>query len=302
MATEFLRFPAHAGRRDDPPRELLLPAALLILCIDIVWCVVAGWRIPPRQLLLGAAGCAAPLALLAMPRYRNDFRVRSICTAAAQFVFFTNVAALLSYLVVSTHAPLADATFARWDRWLGFDWPGLYRWLHDRPRLDEALAWAYGSALFQMAFLIVYLSLRRQRARLVEFFNVVVIAFVVTTVIAGWLPAAGAAKFYWPAVHADLAMWSDFEPLRAGTLKSFDLLRTQGLFSFPSFHTVTAVALAYAMRRSRLFPLFLVLNALVIAATPTHGGHYLVDVLAGLATVAAAIAASRSRPMRRTRR
>jgi hypothetical protein len=295
MATESVRFPKFAARADRMPRRLLLPAALAFLCLDLAWCLAARWTIAPRELLLGLAMCAGPLAPLIAVRYRRDPRLRALCVDTAQFMLFSHAAALFSYLVVSTGAPLVDARLARWDRWLGFDWPALYRWLHARPALDALLGVAYDSALPQMAFVILYGNLANRRARVIEFFNVVVLAFVVTTVVAGFAPAAGAAKLHAAEVHANLALWADFEPLRAGLLKSFSLLHAQGLYAFPSFHTVIAVALAYALRGTRPFSWFVALDALMIAATPIHGGHYLVDVLAGGATAALAIAAARSR-------
>jgi hypothetical protein len=295
MATESSRCPDLATPPAHAPRALLLPAALAILCVDLVWCVLARWTIAPRELLFGLVTCAGPLLLLAPARYRRDPRLRGLGLDAAQFVLFTHAAALLSYLVVSTDAPLADARFAAWDRALGFDWPALYLWLRARPALDTLLGVAYDSALPQMAFLILYCNFAGRRARLTGFFNVLVLAFVVATLVAGCAPAAGAAKFHQAATQANLALWTDFEPLRAGTLKSFSLLRAQGLYAFPSFHTVTAIALAWAVRGTRLWPWCVALNALLIAATPTHGGHYLVDVLAGAATAAFAITVASSR-------
>ena len=70
------------------------------------------------------------------------------------------------------------------------------------------------------------------------------------------------------------------------------ILMTQvnGLITFPSFHAALGLILIYVTRGIRvLFPISLGLNVLMIAATPTVGGHYFVDVLAGLAVVPLAI-------------
>jgi membrane-associated phospholipid phosphatase len=67
------------------------------------------------------------------------------------------------------------------------------------------------------------------------------------------------------------------------------MANAQGLISIPSFHAIMAVLVAYAMRGTRLFFPFLILNAAVMLSTPTRGGHYLVDVLAGVVTVTIAI-------------
>ena len=56
-----------------------------------------------------------------------------------------------------------------------------------------------------------------------------------------------------------------------------------------------ALLLAYAMRATVLLPVFVVLNAAMLASTPVDGGHYLVDVLAGAALAIGLIALERSR-------
>ena len=80
-----------------------------------------------------------------------------------------------------------------------------------------------------------------------------------------------------------VATVSDFDLLRNGTMRHFDLARIQGLVSFPSYHSALAVFFAYSLRRVRLlFPLALLLNVTMLISTPTQGGHYLVDVFGGL--------------------
>ena len=61
-----------------------------------------------------------------------------------------------------------------------------------------------------------------------------------------------------------------------------DFSQLQGLVTFPSFHTVLAVIISYAMRVSRILAtLTIPLNCIVIAGTITEGGHHLTDVIAG---------------------
>ena len=57
---------------------------------------------------------------------------------------------------------------------------------------------------------------------------------------------------------------------------------------------VVAMLFAYAMRHvRRLFPIFIVLNTLMVISTPSHGGHYVVDVVAGVAVGVLAVWISR---------
>ena len=55
-----------------------------------------------------------------------------------------------------------------------------------------------------------------------------------------------------------------------------------------------AILFVYAMRRQRLaLAVFVPLNVLLLAATPTVGGHYLVDLSAGAIIAVASIAVTR---------
>lgn len=82
-----------------------------------------------------------------------------------------------------------------------------------------------------------------------------------------------------------------YDGLRDGTLTILDWSHIDGLVTFPSFHTTAAILLAWSMRNVPIARwVFLVLNILMIVATPTHGGHYLIDVLAGAVLAVASIA------------
>ncbi|WP_157696128.1 phosphatase PAP2 family protein [Caballeronia temeraria] len=51
----------------------------------------------------------------------------------------------------------------------------------------------------------------------------------------------------------------------------------------PSFHTALAVLFTYSLARFRwLLCIAIPLNVTMIISTPTQGGHYLADVVAGL--------------------
>jgi membrane-associated phospholipid phosphatase len=64
----------------------------------------------------------------------------------------------------------------------------------------------------------------------------------------------------------------------------------QGLVSLPSYHAAMGLLFIWAFRHVRLlFPAAVVLNIALLASTPTHGGHYLVDVIAGLLVCAVMI-------------
>jgi len=80
--------------------------------------------------------------------------------------------------------------------------------------------------------------------------------------------------------------------LRGGGPLSFDLSRLQGLISFPSYHTVLAVLLTYAHRRSLLLAPIALVNGIMLFSIPSYGGHYLIDIIAGAAVALLAISAT----------
>lgn len=95
--------------------------------------------------------------------------------------------------------------------------------------------------------------------------------------------AAGAYVSYGLASPGELATVAHFGQLRDGTMHVFDLGNMQGLVSLPSYHTALALIFVRSMRWTRVgFVVACVLIGLMILSTPTEGGHYLVDMAAGV--------------------
>ena len=267
-----------------------------VLCVDALWMLAAGWSISWRGAavtLLAVGGFGAPLL---MARYRNDLRISTTARAAALLTLFMAAASTFSYLVVSTGAPLVDAQLAALDHAIGFRWMALHDWLQSHASIRAALAFAYASGLPQLAFVVVFLGFTARADRLDEFMRLFIAATLLTVLISGLLPAAGAWKHFAFTPSPDLATLSHFEPLRDGSLRHIPLEQMQGIISIPSLHTAMAVLLAWAMRGIRVLgPLFALLNLAMVASTPIDGGHYLVDVIAGAALAGALIALERRR-------
>jgi membrane-associated phospholipid phosphatase len=81
--------------------------------------------------------------------------------------------------------------------------------------------------------------------------------------------------------------------MRNGGSASFALGQLRGIVTFPSYHTVLAILFTYAHRSRRSFPVFLIINCLMLVSIPSEGGHYLSDVLAGAGLAVVAIVAAR---------
>jgi len=268
----------------------------IVLCIDAVWLLLAGWSVSGRGVAVLTLGVIACLAPLAIRRYRRDIRIRTTMRFCALLLIFQAAAATLSYLVVSTNAALVDAPLAAWDRALGFDWLALLGWLQAHTRLQALLQLAYSSGLLQLVFVVLFLGFTGRRERLEEFMLLFVAATLLTIGVSGVFPAAGAWKFFADAGPFDLSSLSHFERLRDGRLRDIALDNMQGLISIPSLHAAMAVLLVHAVRSTRVvLPVFAGLDLAMLASTPIAGGHYFVDVLAGGALALALIWLARER-------
>ena len=84
-------------------------------------------------------------------------------------------------------------------------------------------------------------------------------------------------------------------PVRDGILRELDLLNLAGIVTFPSFHACSAVLYAWALWPVWwMRPIALLANGAMLASTPVDGGHYFIDLFAGIAVAVVAIAAARA--------
>ena len=232
------------------------------------------------------------------------------------------LAALTALLCDLMIAPLATTTFtymasalggedyslliADLDRWLGFDWLTNRQAMITSPVMTEVFGAAYNS--FQLQFfalpLLLFLCGGPAQARL--FMNCFILGVVPVAVAATLVPTVDALLWFkqLPADsrgYTGYAVVDHYLMLRQGVMTKLRLVELEGILTFPSFHAVAGCL--FAGFSTALGPLrfaFLGLNALLLAATPGLGGHYLVDVLAGIVIgvglIAAAQAYTRRRP------
>ena len=237
-------------------------------------------------------------------RFRANHEFTQIFLTFIQMLLFSTFGAILSYQLARFDAPLADHYLWAFDRALGFDWMRWMQWLENQPRTAAALRFAYGSLIPQIALLVILLGHDRQLTTL----RTVILAGILTGVtcitISGAVPALG----YPPLMGVRQGQFLNVDPiggivqlhdlvaLRHGQLSAIHLPSLKGIVTFPSYHAGLSLVTAYGFWNCRQgwikWP-GLVLAATTIAATPIIGGHYLADVVAGLAIAAACIVASR---------
>lgn len=266
-----------------------------VSAIDAVWLMLSGIKIN--------FGITLPVVFLFLlvtnlfyTYIRPNSGIATLTTTLAQLLAFTSANLVLIYLTVTSNLPLADQNFDAADAALGLHWPFLFNWVKDRPVVVLIFEVAYYSITPQaVAVPLILVSIGRvDRAR--EFVWLFAITLLIITPIAWLLPAESAWVYYnvtdrIHAYHMDI-----FTALRSGNAKEIVMETAEGVVTFPSFHAALGLILIYVSRGiGILFPCLAILNLLMIASTPTEGGHYFIDVIAGLAMVPIAILILRSK-------
>jgi hypothetical protein len=252
-------------------------------------------------ILLACGGLTCAAHFYRSVRPREHFAV--MCTSLCQVILFTVLGSLFSYLVAREGGPLWDGRLSAWDRFIGFDWLRYVRWLDDHPLLAGALRLAYASLIPQVVLVVLALGFARRVGSLRTVMLAAMACGTVTILLSAFAPAAGNYAFLGlgPRNSQVLHRWAaearDFDALRSGALSVVKLGQMQGIIIFPSYHAGLATITSWGFWVSRLgwvrWP-GVIVGAATVAATPVDGGHYAVDVLAGMIVAAGAVWWARS--------
>jgi hypothetical protein len=233
---------------------------------------------------------------------RRDPQVMFALGSTAQLVMITAVMTPLTYVAGAMSFPVQDANLLAIDRALGLDWRAYVEWVNDRPLLATWLSYGYTMIRWPIFAIPVVLAAAYRFQRLQEFTFAFAAALIVTTIVSAFVPAIGVFQQIGldPATltnidpGAYLAQQRDLGPVRDGTLRELDLLNLAGIVTFPSFHACSAVLYAWALWPVRwMRPITLLANGAMMASTPVDGGHYFIDLFAGIAVAIVAIPAAR---------
>jgi membrane-associated phospholipid phosphatase len=294
---------AGADPSSFPPCFTTWLVAGLIGIVCVLWIVSFGFAFAwPYHLW----PVSYPVGILIVSHYYGRRRaaphIRTMCRAGISsilfFVIYTAVITILSYLVTSLNFPLYDRELAQWDAAIGFDWKAFLGWVNAHPLIGKILIWIYHSSVVQLVVIILLLSITMKISRLQELCDLYVMTSVIAVVLSGLIPAAGAYAYHAPEpmlfnnLNPNAGLWhiEHYEGLRNGSYRLIELGQMQGLVTFPSFHTCFAITLAWCFRDFRwLFPIAIVVSGTVLISTLSEGGHYLVDVLAGIVIAIACI-------------
>ena len=247
-------------------------------------------------------GVCCSLGAFAWWRFRRTAPMRLHTTfvigSLAQVLLTTVIFAPATYVAATFSWPLQDAVLHSFDRALGLEWRAYLDFVNGQPWLGGLLSYGYKMIQWPIFAIPLVLGLCGHVLRLNQFVLAFAMALAVTTVVSAFVPAVAAYAHLGlsPADYgnirplADSEHLPDLQQLRAGTFGPLDITQVTGIVTFPSFHAASCLLYAWAFWPVRwLRPITLTANGLMLAATPIDGGHYFIDVFAGLAVAAAAI-------------
>jgi hypothetical protein len=244
---------------------------------------------------------ALPLAIL-LPNvlfyaWRRVVRPFELTYCLMRYYALGAAALTLSYLAVLTPMPLADPLLARADAALGFDWREWYDVVTDHPWLHAAFDFAYSSMQAQIFLCLLGFPLLGQRRRADEMAWACALSVTPTLALSALLPAESAWAYLGYATNESPSTLLQFLALRGGGMREVAPPDLGGIVTFPSYHAAWAILLPWLLRGTWLFLPALLLNATMLAASVSEGGHYLVDIIGGVLVAGAAVAIIHSVPI-----
>jgi hypothetical protein len=216
---------------------------------------------------------------------------------AAVFAGFTAVSSIFIFALFPLANPLIDPTLIEADAALGYHWPTVVAWLAQYPGFAEVLGYIYHSSLVQILLTIVLLSALSREVALHRFLLVGIVTLVIAVAIWWVIPSVGPSAFQSIPEADRLATGLYFNPAYGQFLLNLVEVGPRqispevitGVVAFPSYHMIMALMVVWFLRGTFAFLPLAGVNTLMIPATLTHGGHHLVDLLAGLVVFALSV-------------
>ena len=231
--------------------------------------------------------------------HRHNPMVVFMLGSTAQIVLITLLMTPITYISAAANLPMMDANLLYLDQMFGLDWRAYFSFIYERPRLINAVVLGYSTISLPVFGIPLVLGATRHYRRLQEFTSAFGLALIVTTIISVFVPAIGTydqlgikpePSIFTPGSYLD--QLRDLPLLRDGSLREIDMKALAGIITFPSFHAAAAVLFLWALWGVWwMRPLALIANSAMLLATPMGGGHYFVDVFAGVAVAVISIAA-----------
>ncbi len=274
---------------------MLWTALSALALVDLETCRALGLSFANWLPFLSSVGGIAAIGLVYGLTGRSA-QIASMANGVLLWMVFSLLAAILTYAAATLGGPLYDNGLAAADAALGLDWLAWYDFIAGHPVLQRLLTLAYSSLLPQILLSVFWFSLVGWEHRNVELLTNAMLAVLLTTLLFHLFPALGPgiAMASFREAYVD-----ELVSLRGGSLPLVNVMHLKGVIAFPSYHAVLAVLFTYAHRRSWPFIPLAAVNGLMLLSIPSEGGHYLVDVLAGVVVAALTILATSALMQRR---
>lgn len=211
------------------------------------------------------------------------------------FMGFTAVSTVFIFALFPLPNPLIDDWLISIDAMLGYHWPSFVAGLAEYPGPARALGLLYHTSLPQMVLTIVVLAAYARVLALHRFLLVGILTLVVTIAIWWLWPSIGPSGFQQipEPIRTEIGLYFDdrygayLHKLVADGPHWISPEVMTGVVAFPSYHMVMACMVVWFSRGTLFFPLALPVNFAMIPATLSHGGHHLIDLIAGVLVFAA---------------
>lgn len=218
-------------------------------------------------------------------------RIGAAAICAGLFIFYSLCMSMFNYQLLPLWREPIDLGLSAIDSMFGYHWPAVIEWSGNHPVFNAIVRFAYMSTIPQFAAIVVILGLTGRIKELHILITAVTITATFTICFWGVFPSLGAKSLY----DLPLAMELLASPVVSTVYGDHMLLMAEqgpgiispkeikGLVAFPSYHIVLALTAVYAARKVKwVFPVYLVLNALILPGIFMHGGHHMVDLPAGI--------------------
>lgn len=271
--------------------RLAILVIIIALCVDLALIWVKGAKIDWIAYAKISGLCFAIISAGMIYRIidRSE-RIASTLICSGLLVAFSMVLGLFNYLLLPVSNPFIDETIAKADALLGFYWPDIMVWAANHPIISMVLKVSYMSTMAQLSILIALLGLSGRRQQMDVLLLCVIISATIAICFWGLFPSSGAMSVHNLPADIEMAVapivgQEYAEELRRIAIEGPGVIipyEIRGLIGFPSYHSSLAfVALFASFAIKRVFPIFLILNLLILPATLIHGGHHLLDLFAG---------------------
>lgn len=304
LAASSLALPERATRPVFATGAMPVYAGLAVACAAIpIASAITGLRLALDEFGMVAGFFVASLWLALCLRGRGWGRAATALEACTLFAAICMTASVMTFFAGTSHRALFDAALARADRALlpGLDWPAAMRAFSTFGLPVRLANTVYASIRWQPMILLVTLAMMGDDRRVWQFLLSWITTLCIVVVLFALYPVLGAYTHFGiaaadvPAMR-DATPWNQpilIEGLRDGTLRRIGVGTLDGIVDYPSFHAGAAVLLAYGFWSIRLlrWP-FAVLNGLMIVSAVPIGGHYVVDLVAGVIAAMAGLGAA----------